>query len=83
MTDKRFRSRVNVNFRILGGNSELEEMFISEAESLRIINIAGHPKNPGIRISMYNAMPVEGVALLCDYMYKFLLKHPFAMSAKL
>lgn len=63
-TDKNFRSRMNVNFRIEGDLS-LEDKLIKEAAKLKLVNIKGHPKNPGIRISMYNAMPINGVILLC------------------
>jgi phosphoserine aminotransferase len=41
---------------------------IKDAEKVKIINIAGHPNNPGIRISMYNAMPIAGVVALCSFM---------------
>ena len=64
---KSFRSRVNVVFRI-PGNYDLEKKMILEAEKVKIINIAGHSNNPGIRISMYNAMPIEGVVALCTFM---------------
>lgn len=63
-TDKAFRSLNNVNFRI-PKNRDLEKKLMTEAEQYRILNIAGHPKNPGIRCSIYNAMPIVGVELLC------------------
>lgn len=56
-TDKKFRSRMNINFRI-EGNRQLEAKLIQEAVKYKIVNIKGHPSNPGIRISIYNAMPV-------------------------
>lgn len=56
-TDKKFRSRMNINFRI-EGNRQLETKLIQEAVKYKIVNIKGHPSNPGIRISIYNAMPV-------------------------
>ena len=56
-TDKKFRSRMNINFRI-EGNRQLEAKLIEEAVKYKIVNIKGHPSNPGIRISIYNAMPV-------------------------
>lgn len=59
-TEKAFRSRINVNFRIAHDNA-LENELINQAEKVKILNIKGHPSNPGIRISMYNAMPIEGV----------------------
>jgi phosphoserine aminotransferase len=55
-----FRSRINVVFRVGINNDhrEMESKFIEEAAALKIINIKGHHSNPGIRISMYNAMPM-------------------------
>jgi len=70
-TDKTFRSRVNVCFRIKDAVKDLEAKFIAEADARKMINTAGHPANPGIRISMYNAMPVEGVRALCAFMKEF------------
>lgn len=61
---------MNVNFRIEGDRT-LEAKLIAEAAKYKIVNIAGHPKNPGIRICMYNAMPVEGVAVLCKFLDEF------------
>jgi len=77
-----FRSLVNVNFRVKDGDKEMEARFIKEAEALKMINIAGHPANPGIRISMYNAMPVQGVVCLCDFMKKFQHKVESPQSAE-
>lgn len=81
-TNKAFRSRVNVNFRI-ELDRKLEDKFIQEAEALKMINIKGHAFNPGIRVSIYNAMPVEGVAKLCTFMTKFMLENPIRTSAKM
>lgn len=74
-TEKKFRSRINVNFRI-ASNLKLEDKLISEAEKEKIINIKGHFSNPGIRISMYNAMPVEGVEALCSFLERFQKENP-------
>ena len=71
-TDKAFRSRINVCFRVKDANKELEAKFIAEAEARKMINTGGHPANPGIRISMYNAMPVEGTRALCAFMKEFM-----------
>ena len=73
-TDKKFRSRINANFRI-PSDRNLEDLLIKEAEKMKIINIKGHPSNPGIRISMYNAMPIEGVELLCKLLKRFQREH--------
>lgn len=69
-TDKAYRSRINIIFRI-PNNLALEDELIKECAKWRIINIKGHAFNPGVRISSYNAMPIEGVALLCKIMHKF------------
>lgn len=75
VSDKAYRSRINVIFRIKGGNLELEELFIKEAEQAGIVQIRGHTFNPGIRISMYNAMPLSGVEYLVEFMRKFRVKY--------
>jgi len=67
-TDKRFRSRMNIIMRISGNNSELEKKLQVEAEKVKIVNIAGHWLNPGIRMSLYNAMPIEGVIHLSNFL---------------
>ena len=67
-TDPAFRSRVNVCFRVKDADKDLEAKFIAEAETRKMINTGGHPANPGIRVSMYNAMPVKGVECLCEFM---------------
>lgn len=64
-----------MNFRIVH-NPQLEELLIQEAEKVKIINIKGHYTNPGIRISMYNAMPIQGVECLCNLLRRFQIDHP-------
>ena len=81
-TSHPFRSRININFRI-ARNLKLEEKLIVEAEKEKIINIKGHPTNPGIRISMYNAMPLEGVECLCKFLRKFQFENPIGHEARL
>jgi len=71
ITDDAYRSRVNIIFRVQGGNKQLEDLFVAEALKAKIVNVRAHGYNPGIRISMYNAMPVAGVAYLCDFMRNF------------
>lgn len=67
-TDKRFRSRTNVPFRIRPDAGEeiktytrLENLFIEEAAARGLLQLRGHSTNPGIRASMYNALAIEGV----------------------
>lgn len=84
ITDKAYRSRVNVIFRIAGGNEELEKKFIEEAKKAGITQIVAHVANPKIRISMYNGMPLEGVQYLVKFMKNFQLNNPVnGFAAKL
>ena len=78
-TEKRFRSRMNVNFRIEGDKS-LEAKLVEEAAQNNIVHIKGHSTNPGIRISMYNAMPVAGVMHLCHFLEKFMQENPIKQT---
>ena len=63
------RSLMNVPFVI--GDDELEKKFISEAEQNGFVNLKGHRTVGGMRASIYNAMPVEGVEKLVEFMKKF------------
>lgn len=66
----RYRSRINVPFRICN-NNELEAKFIMEATAAGFIELKGHAAVGGIRASIYNAMPVEGVKALLVFMTLF------------
>ena len=77
ITQKEYRSRVNVIFRIQNGNVKLEKTFVELAKKAGITQIVAHSFNPGIRISMYNGMPVTGVGHLCNFMRVFMLDFPF------
>ena len=50
---------------------ELDEKFVSEAASEGLVNLKGHKVIGGLRASIYNAMPYEGVVALVDFMKKF------------
>ena len=67
------RSRMNVTFRLL--RSELEEAFVAGAAERDLMSIKGHRSVGGFRISAYNAMPVEGVERLRDFMLEFRASH--------
>jgi len=67
---KEFRSRMNVPFRVKA-NDELEAKFLAEATKANLIDLKGHRSVGGCRASIYNAMPVEGVQALIDFMKKF------------
>jgi phosphoserine aminotransferase len=63
------RSGMNVTFRT--GNEELDAKFVQEAAAAGFVNLKGHRKTGGMRASIYNAMPVEGVEKLCDFIRAF------------
>ncbi len=67
--EKKYRSMMNVTF--VTGNEELDKKFCKEAASHGIQNIKGHRSVGGMRASIYNAMPEEGVAALIEFMKKF------------
>ena len=53
------------------GGKELEDRFVKEAAAAGLVNLAGHRLMGGMRASIYNAMPIEGVRALIDFMKKF------------
>ena len=63
------RSGMNVTFRT--GNEELDAKFVSQAAQAGFVNLKGHRMTGGMRASIYNAMPVEGVEKLCDFIRAF------------
>jgi phosphoserine aminotransferase len=71
--DIKNRSRMNVPFRIQ--NEDLHTSFVTGAENLGMIGLKGHRLVGGIRASIYNAMPIEGVQALVDYMKDFEKSH--------
>lgn len=70
---KEDRSLMNVPF--ITGNDELDAAFIAQAKSQGLVNIKGHRSVGGMRASIYNAMPYEGVEKLVDVMAKFEKEH--------
>lgn len=63
------RSLMNVPF--VTGDKELDAKFVKEAEAAGLVNLKGHRTVGGMRASIYNAMPVEGVEALVEFMKKF------------
>lgn len=63
------RSRMNVVFRL--PNEELEAKFVKEAKAAGMIGLKGHRSVGGIRASIYNAVPMEGVEKLVNFMNDF------------
>lgn len=66
------RSRMNVPFTINGGDEALEKKFLDEAKKHKLFTLAGHRSVGGCRASLYNGMPLEGVAKLTDFMKSFM-----------
>ena len=63
------RSLMNVPF--VTGNEELDAKFVKEATAAGFVNLKGHRSVGGMRASIYNAMPLEGVEALVAFMQKF------------
>ena len=67
--DKAVRSRMNIVFRL--PSEELEAKFISESKAEGMLGLKGHRSVGGLRASLYNALPVEDVKALADFMKEF------------
>ena len=67
------RSRMNVTF--VTGDPDLDKEFVAEAAKQGFVNISGHRSVGGMRASIYNAMPMEGVKKLVDFMAAFEKAH--------
>ncbi|MBF6647768.1 3-phosphoserine/phosphohydroxythreonine transaminase [Methylobacter sp. BlB1] len=67
------RSRMNVPFILADQN--LDKAFLAEAEANGLFELKGHRSVGGMRASIYNAMPEEGVRALCDFMAEFERTH--------
>lgn len=66
--DKAARSRMNICFRVLGGDADKEKEFLAGAETLNLTGLKGHRSVGGIRVSNYNAVPLENVEKLVRYL---------------
>ena len=69
VTMKQYRSRMNVTFNT--PNKDLDAAFAKQAGAAGLANLKGHRLVGGLRASIYNAMPVEGVKALVEFMKKF------------
>lgn len=67
------RSLMNVTFRL--PSEDLEATFVKNAASEGLTDLKGHRSVGGIRASIYNAMPEEGVEALCQFMNDFKSSH--------
>ena len=71
--EKKDRSLMNVPF--VTGDEELDALFVKEAKAAGLENLKGHRTVGGMRASIYNAMPIEGVEKLVAFMKDFEEKH--------
>ena len=67
--NKEDRSMMNVTF--VTGSDELDAKFVKEATAAGLVNLKGHRSVGGMRASIYNAMPYEGVEKLVEFMAQF------------
>ena len=67
--EHRYRSTMNVTF--TSPNPDMDKKFCAEAAEAGFVNLKGHRLVGGMRASIYNAMPAEGVDKLVDFMEKF------------
>ena len=66
---EKYRSRINVTF--VTGDADKDAAFVKEATARGLVNLKGHRIVGGMRASIYNAMPVEGVKALVEFMKEF------------
>jgi phosphoserine aminotransferase len=71
--DKDSRSRMNITFRL--PSEEIEKMFVEESTAAGFDGLKGHRSVGGMRASIYNAFPEEGVKALVQFMGEFEKKH--------
>lgn len=71
--DPRYRSRMNVVFRL--PSEELEKELVKSTEKEGMVGLKGHRSVGGIRVSIYNAMPLSGVERLATFLKEFAAKH--------
>ena len=67
--EKKDRSIMNVPF--VTPSPEMDEKFVKEAAAAGLVSLKGHRLVGGMRASIYNAMPVEGIKALIEFMKKF------------
>lgn len=76
--EKKDRSLMNIPF--IAPTDELNDLFIKEAASKGFVNLKGHRSIGGMRASIYNAMPTEGVVSLVEFMKDFEVKNKYVLS---
>jgi phosphoserine aminotransferase len=73
--EKDSRSKMNVVFRVAGGDESVENAFAEQAEAASLIGVKGHRSVGGMRISLYNAVTLEAVDALLAFMREFQRKN--------
>ena len=69
------RSKMNVVFRLGGGNENLEKQFAQKAAAASLVGTPGHRSVGGLRVSLYNAVTLEAVEALASFMREFQRTH--------
>lgn len=69
--EKASRSKMNIVFRVAGGDEAVEKKFTQEATAAGLIGLAGHRSVGGMRASLYNAVPFEAVEALTSFLREF------------
>ncbi|KAF1833120.1 phosphoserine aminotransferase [Decorospora gaudefroyi] len=69
--DKSVRSRMNICFRVHGGDADKEKAFLAGAEKKGLLGLKGHRSVGGIRASNYNAVSLDGAKLLVSYLEEY------------
>ncbi|PYU83736.1 MAG: 3-phosphoserine/phosphohydroxythreonine transaminase [Acidobacteria bacterium] len=73
--EKGSRSKMNVVFRVVGGDDAIEKKFAAEAAAARLVGTPGHRSVGGMRVSLYNAVNTEAVEALITFMREFSHTH--------
>jgi phosphoserine aminotransferase len=73
--DKSSRSRMNVVFRVAGGNEAIEKQFLQDCATAGLAGLAGHRSVGGMRVSLYNAVTLEAVQELVSFLRDFERRH--------
>ena len=68
---RRSATAAAMNVTFVTGDPELDAKFVKEAAAQGLVNLKGHRIVGGMRASIYNAMPMEGVKKLVDFMKQF------------
>src|ERR1700738_1800049 len=73
--EKASRSRMNVVFRVAGGDEAIEKKFAEQAAAAGLVGTPGHRSVGGMRVSLYNAVGLDAVQALVDFMREFQRTH--------